>query len=161
MIDERPKTLICNILRNKRAIIGQVILFAGLALGWEVNPAKADRASSLSDSGVSDNYSKIDSLLENRELADNSAKVREYDFEGANQNNSPFKYRVEVYGNSDSLLRLVKKIEPSAFRNGKVIRAGTFKEQRRAEEQVLRLTSQGIWARIVIMNEAPKKAGSR
>ncbi len=59
-------------------------------------------------------------------------------------------YRVEVFGNSETLLERVRSIEPTAFRKGDVIQVGIFSEQQNAEEILRKLALEGLWARIVV-----------
>ena len=58
-------------------------------------------------------------------------------------------YKVEVYGNSDRLLKDIKDIEPKAFRKGEIIQVGIFSRQDNAELLVRKLAAAGFWARIV------------
>ena len=86
-------------------------------------------------------------------LNSRSSETREYTFSAPN-NSSSFSnraqsYRVEVFGNSQTLLNQVRDIEPKAFRKGGVIQAGIFTDQSNAEELVRQLTIQGLWSRII------------
>jgi hypothetical protein len=140
-----------------RVLTYSVIIWAGFFLGLEESLAIAyTKKLNSFPLTISDNSSKTHPPQRMKVLTSNSSKDREYTFSGGNSGDYPLKYRVEVYGNSEKLMRLVKQIEPTAFRKGKVIQAGIFDQQQRAEEQVLRLTSQGIWARIVIINPSTK-----
>jgi len=60
-------------------------------------------------------------------------------------------FRVQVYGNSEELLSLVRRVEPDAFvPEGKnVIQAGLFFEAMHARELVESLSKQGIRAEII------------
>lgn len=58
-------------------------------------------------------------------------------------------YKVEVYGNEDSLLQQVKDIEPAAFIKGDIIQVGIFGRQDNAEDLVRKLAVRGLWARII------------
>ena len=78
---------------------------------------------------------------------------REYTFSAPDNSSSVLNrarsYRVEVFGNSETLLNQVRNIEPTAFRKDGVIQAGIFQDQSNAEELVRRLTIRGLWSRII------------
>lgn len=82
-----------------------------------------------------------------------SNRSREYTFSAPETNlplsNTSQSYKVEVFGNSDTILNQVRNIEPRAFRKGSVIQAGIFQDQTNAEELVRRLAIQGLWSRII------------
>jgi len=76
-----------------------------------------------------------------------------------NSNSSPAAetlFRVQVYGSSEQLLALVRRVEPSAFvRPGEnVIQAGLFSETENAQELVRSLSEQGIQADIVEISQS-------
>lgn len=71
-----------------------------------------------------------------------------------NRNSTPATntlFRVQIYGSSEQLLSLVRRVEPDAFvRDGKnVIQAGLFSDAVNARELVQSLSKQGIQADIV------------
>lgn len=59
-------------------------------------------------------------------------------------------YKVEVYGNEQTLLREVRNIEPKAFIKGDLIQVGIFSQQNNAEAMVRKLAVKGLWARIIV-----------
>jgi cell division protein FtsN len=71
----------------------------------------------------------------------------EYTFSAPKSSQS---YRVEVFGNSDSLLSQVRTIEPQAFRKGDIIQAGIFQDRKNAQELLNKLALEGFWSRIAI-----------
>lgn len=64
-------------------------------------------------------------------------------------------YRVEVNGNSATLLRQVQSVEPRAFmrKQDRVIQAGVFSQQQSARRRAEDLRSRGISARIITLNQ--------
>ncbi|MBE9167710.1 SPOR domain-containing protein [Pleurocapsales cyanobacterium LEGE 06147] len=85
-----------------------------------------------------------------------SPEQREYNFRAPDDLTTPSElpasrsYRVEVFGNSETLLNRVRNIEPTAFRKGDVIQVGIFSEQQNAEAILRKLALEGLWARIVV-----------
>lgn len=61
-------------------------------------------------------------------------------------------YRVEVFGNAERLLEIVKSIEPKAFQKGNIIQVGIFSSQDNAAVLVNKLAVRGLWSRIVVNN---------
>jgi hypothetical protein len=61
-------------------------------------------------------------------------------------------YRVEVFGNTEGLLEIVKSIEPKAFQKGNIIQVGIFSSQDNATVLVNKLATRGFWSRIVVNN---------
>ncbi|MDJ0898408.1 MAG: SPOR domain-containing protein [Xenococcus sp. MO_188.B8] len=59
-------------------------------------------------------------------------------------------YKVEVFGNSNLLLKQVREVEPKAFIKGNIIQVGIFSEEANALDLVQQLTLRGLWARIVV-----------
>lgn len=83
-----------------------------------------------------------------------------------NSNSSPAAetlFRVQVYGSSEQLLALVRRVEPSAFvRPGEnVIQAGLFSETENAQELVRSLSEQGIQADIVQISQAQQNVSGQ
>lgn len=61
-------------------------------------------------------------------------------------------YRVEVFGDTEGLLDIVKSIEPKAFQKGNIVQAGIFSSQDNAAILVNKLAVRGLWSRIVVNN---------
>ncbi|AFZ44488.1 hypothetical protein PCC7418_2339 [Halothece sp. PCC 7418] len=74
-----------------------------------------------------------------------------YQFNAPNHPNSQTLFRVQIYGNSEQLLSLVRRVEPDAFvPEGKnIIQAGLFSDAINARELVQSLSEQGITADII------------
>ncbi len=85
-----------------------------------------------------------------------------YQFEAPSNAPSNTLFRVQVYGSSEQLLTLVRRVEPSAFvRSGEnVIQAGLFAETENAQELVRSLSEQGIEADIVEIAQRQQNVSS-
>lgn len=91
-----------------------------------------------------------------RETEDEQSRpLREYTFEAPESNSQPTPttsqqvYRVEVFSISDLTLSQVRQVEPRAFRKGEIIQVGIFQQRDNAYELVQKLTSRGLWVRII------------
>ncbi|MFP4133229.1 MAG: SPOR domain-containing protein [Halothece sp.] len=94
-----------------------------------------------------------------------SEKVREYEFEAPSDSSSASGnklFRVQIYGSSEQLLSVVRRVEPDAFvRDGKdVIQAGLFSDQAKANSLVEELDNQGVEAEIIPINEESQSRSS-
>jgi len=72
-------------------------------------------------------------------------------------------FRVQVYGNSEQLLSLVRRVEPEAFvpKGKDIIQAGLFSERVNARELVESLSEQGIRADIIEVSQPRSLSSSR
>ena len=127
--------------------------FLLLSLLTLCNTAIAAEASSSNDSRAKLNVLHEAPIY----LSQNKSSSREYMFKAPDSKTlsdtesltAVGGYKVEVYGSAEDLLLRVRDIEPKAFVKGNVIQVGIFSQQDNAEDMVRKLTSAGLWARIV------------
>lgn len=72
-------------------------------------------------------------------------------------------FRVQIYGTSERVLSLVRRVEPKAFvpEGEDIIQAGLFSEQAKANSLVEELANQGVEAEIVPVEESQSRSSSR
>lgn len=92
-----------------------------------------------------------------------SQNAVEYEFQAPSNSSSPAGntlFRVQIYGTSERMLSLVRRVEPEAFvpEGEDIIQAGLFSERVRARSLVKELSQQGVQADIIRIQKSQTRS---